>query len=164
MIRSLISQLYCRWQDTRKHLDSLFSSCNDGSRQPTYELLWKTLLHMIGQAKEVWIVLDALDKCSTKRDPPAEGLLSWMKDLLNSEQRNAHRLMTGWPEEDIKLELSELLHYGNVVPILADNVTDDIRAYVHTRVREDSGLKRWQKRPNVQEEIENRLLKNANAM
>src|SRR5947199_1470177 len=109
MIRSLIIQLSCKNEDTWKELDSLFSSCEGGRRQPSYDSLYKVLLHMIDQVKEVWILLDALDECNTKGDkaPRSEKLLSWMKDLLNSEQRNVHLLVTSRPEQDIKSVISE---------------------------------------------------------
>ena len=44
MVRSLISQLYYKCEDTWKQLDSLFSSYIDGRRQLSCELLYKVLL------------------------------------------------------------------------------------------------------------------------
>ena len=101
MVRSLISQLYYKRRETWNQLGSLFSSCQDGHRQATCESLCKALLHMIEQVKEVWLVLDALDECSTRRGPSTEGLLSWIREVLNSEQRNVHLLVTSRPEQDI---------------------------------------------------------------
>lgn len=119
---------------------------------------------MIEQAKEVWIVLDALDECRTRRGSPTEGLLLWIADLLKLKQRNVHFLATSRPEQDIKSEISEWVQDDNVVPIQSDLITNDIRAYVHTRVREDNGLKRWRSSPDVQGEIETRLVQKANGM
>ncbi|KAI9772612.1 MAG: hypothetical protein M1839_002425 [Geoglossum umbratile] len=76
MLRSLVTQLPCKFEHNWKQLDSLFSSCNDGCRQPTRESLCKIILNMVEQVKEVWIVLDALDECSTRAGLPTEGLLS----------------------------------------------------------------------------------------
>jgi len=164
MVRSLISQLCYRYDDVWKQLDSLFSSCQDGRRQPTCESLCMVLLHTIEQIKEVWIILDALDECRTRKGPPAEGLLSWIKDLLGSEQRNVHLLMTSRPEQDIKSGLSEFVYDDNTVPIQSDLITNDIRAYVRKRVREDEGFKRWQGRLDVQDEIKTRLMEKADGM
>lgn len=119
---------------------------------------------MIEYSKEVWIVLDALDECRTRRGPPTEGLLSWIRDLLNSKERNIHLLVTSRLEQDIKSELSKWAHDNDVVPIQGDSVTNDIRAYVHTKVRNSEGLKRWQSRPNVQQDIETKLMEKANGM
>ncbi|OKL57360.1 hypothetical protein UA08_07438 [Talaromyces atroroseus] len=163
MLRSLINQLCCKCEDTWKPLDLLFSSHQDGRVHPSYESLRKVLLEVIGQVEQVWIVLDAVDECSTRSGPPTEGLLSWMRDLT-SQQKNVHLLVTSRPEQDIKSEIVEWASLDNIVPIRGDGIDDDIRAYVHTRVREDKGLKRWRTQPDVQEEIEHRLMEKADGM
>ena len=119
---------------------------------------------MIEQVKEVWIVLDALDECTSRKGAPTEGLLSWIRDLVNSEQRNVHLLVTSRPEHDIKSRVSEFADKDGMIPIQSDLITDDIHAYVRTRVRQDEGLKRWQSQPEVQNEIESRLMEKANGM
>ncbi|OCK92748.1 uncharacterized protein K441DRAFT_678587 [Cenococcum geophilum 1.58] len=116
------------------------------------------------QAKGVWIVLDALDECRTRKGLPAEGLLLWTKELLNSEQRNVHLLVTSRQEQDITSGVTELAYIDDIVPIESDLITDDIRAYVRTRVSEDEGFKRWRARPDVQEEIETQLIEKADGM
>jgi len=117
MIRALISQLYYKHIETSQPLDTLFSSCEDGRRQPTCRLLCEAFLHMIEQVKEVWLVLDALDECYTRKGPPTEGLLSWIREVLNSEQRNVHLLMISRPEQDIESEIMEFTYIDDVVPI-----------------------------------------------
>jgi hypothetical protein len=119
---------------------------------------------MIEQVEEVWVVLDALDECRTRKGPPTDGLLSWMRDLLNSEERNVHLLVTSRPEQDIESELRNWTYNGDVVPIEGENVTNDIRAYVHVRVRDSEGFKRWKSRPKVQQEIETKLMEKASGM
>ena len=164
MVRSLISQLYFKREDTQHLLDSLFASCEDGRRQPIVNSICQLFLHMLEQVKEVWIVLDALDECRTRKGPPIEGLLSWIRDLLNSEQRNVHLLVTSRPEQDIKLGLSDLAYTESIVPIQSDLISDDICGYIRARVREGDDLKRWRSFPDVQDEIETRLMQKANGM
>jgi len=164
MIRSLINQLYYRCIDASKELDSFFSSCEDGRRQPTCESLCNVLSHMIERAKEVWIVLDALDECRTRKGPPTKGLLSWMRDFVKSQLRNAHLLVTSRPEQDIESEVTEWAHDDDMMPVQSDLIANDIRAYIHTRVREDNGLKRWRNQPDVQIEIESRLMEKVDGM
>jgi hypothetical protein len=164
MIRSLISQLYHKYPETTQELDTLFSSCENGRQQPTSALLYKVLLHMIEQVNEVWLVLDALDECRTRKGPSTEGLLSWIREVLDSSQRNVHLLVTSRPEQDIKSGIMEFAHSDDIVPIQSSLITDDIRAYVHTRVREDNSLKRWRSHPEVQSEIETRLMEKADGM
>jgi hypothetical protein len=119
---------------------------------------------MIEQVKEVWVVVDALDECSTRKGRPTEGLLLWIRDLLNVGQRNSHLLVTSRPEQDIKSGLSGLAYDEDIVPIQSDLISDDIRRYIHTRVREGDDLKRWRDRPDIQDEIETRLIQKANGM
>ncbi|KAH8727996.1 ankyrin repeat-containing domain protein [Phaeosphaeriaceae sp. PMI808] len=164
MVRSLVSQLYYKHEQTAQQLDSLFSSCGNGRRQPTSESLGKVLLHNIEQVKEVWIVLDALDECRTRKGPPTEGLLSWIREVLHSEQRNVHLLVTSRLEQDIESGVMEFALNDDIVPIQSSVITDDIRAYVKTRVREDNPLKRWRNRPDVQQEIETRLMEKVGGM
>jgi hypothetical protein len=164
MIRALISQLYYKRIETSQQLDTLFSSCGDGRRQPTCRLLCEAFLHMIEQVKEVWLVLDALDECRTRKGPSTEGLLSWIREVLNSERGNVHLLVTSRPEQDIESEIMEFAHIDDVVPIQSSLITNDIRAYVRTRVREDNGLKRWRSQPEVQNEIETRLMEKTDGM
>jgi Cdc6-like AAA superfamily ATPase len=165
VIRSLISQLYHKRKATQKLLDSLFSTCDDGRRQPTCELLCKVFLQMINQAQEIYIVLDALDECRTRKGPLSEGLLAWTQSLLELGQGNVHLLVTSRPEHDIELVLRNLAEREeDIVPLQSNVVDDDIRSYVHTRVRQGNGLKRWQSQPDVLDEIETQLMKKAKGM
>jgi Cdc6-like AAA superfamily ATPase len=165
VIRSLISQLYHKRKDTQKLLDSLFSTCDDGRRQPTCESLCKVFLQMINQAQEIYIVLDALDECRTRKGPLLEGLLAWIRSLSDLEQRNVHLLVTSRPEHDIELVLRKLAQSDkDIVPIQSDLIEDDIRSYVHTRVKTSDGLKRWRSRTDVLDEIQRVLIEKAKGM
>jgi hypothetical protein len=165
VIQSLISQLYHKRKDTQNLLDSLFSSCDNGRRQPTCESLCKVFLQMINQAQKIYIVLDALDECSTRKGPSSEGLLLWIQSLLEQKQGNVCLLMTSRPEHDIELVLRNLAQSEeDIVPLQSNVVDNDIRSYVHTRVREGNGLKRWQSQPDVLNEIETQLMEKANGM
>jgi hypothetical protein len=120
---------------------------------------------MTQQIDEVWIVLDALDECRTRSGTLTEGgLLSWLKGLLSSELRNFHILLTSRQEGDIESALEECALAEDMIPIQSSLVTNDIRAYVRTRVREDDSLRRWRSRADVQEEIEARIMEKADGM
>jgi Cdc6-like AAA superfamily ATPase len=165
VIRSLISQLYDKRKDTQKLLDSLFSSCDNRRRQPTSESLCKVFLQMINQAQETYIVLDALDECRTRKGPLSEVLLAWIQSLLDHKQGNVHLLVTSRPEHDIELVLRKLAQSKeDIVQIQSDLIKDDIRSYVHTRVRTGDGLKRWRLRPDVLDEIQRVLMEKAQGM
>jgi hypothetical protein len=165
VIRSLISQLYHKRKNTQKLLDSLFSSCDNGRSQPTCESLCKVFFQMMNQAKEIYIVLDALDECRARKGPLSEGLLAWIQSLLDLEQGNVHLLVTSRPEHDIELVLRKLAeNEEDIVPIQSDLIGDDIRSYIDTRVRTGDGLERWQSRPDVLNEIQSVLTEKAQGM
>ena len=161
MARSLISQLYYRSDVTQKLLESLFSSREAGRHQPEPKQLYEVFLQMIEHAKEVWIVLDALEECRTRNE--RYRLLGWLRDLSNSKQRNVHLLVTSRSEQDIQSAISEFACDDQIIPMRSELISDDIRAYVHTRVREN-GLKRWRSKPEIQNEIVTELTEKANGM
>jgi hypothetical protein len=161
MVRSLNKQLYETEESTRRHLDSLFTSCRDGNIQPRMEELSQCILHMIQQTDEVWIVLDALDECNTRNGSLTQGLLSWVEELRTPESK-VHLLVTSRPEEDIRAGISKCARANEMIRIKTEAITGDIRAYVHTRVGER--LDRWRTRPEVQDEIETRLMEKSNGM
>lgn len=119
---------------------------------------------MVQQAGEIWIVLDALDECLTQKGNPDEGLLSWIESIRISQQINVHIHATSRPEQDIQLAIERWAHKQDIIPIQSDLVAEDIRAYVHARVRQYEGLSRWKSRPDVQDEIESTLTQKAHGM
>ena len=71
--------------------------------------------------------------------------------------------MTSRQEQDIESDIGEWARDEDVVRIESSLITNDIRAYVRTRVRQRE-LKRWRSQPEVQSEIENRLMEKADGM
>jgi SpoVK/Ycf46/Vps4 family AAA+-type ATPase len=161
MIRSLISQLYNRSDITRTLIDSL---CGDGRQQPSSESLCKIFLQLVKQVDRAWIILDALDECKTRKGNQTEGLLSWIRGLLDSELKNVHLLVTSRLERDIQMALEVRMCKECIISIQSNLVTDDIRAYIYAKVRKEDGLQRWRGLPEVQNEIENQLVAKANGM
>lgn len=77
---------------------------------------------------------------------------------------NCHILVTSRPEQDIESAVKHHIHEQDIIPIQSDLIEEDIRNYVHVRVRKDERLNRWHSRPDIQTEIETTLLKKANGM
>lgn len=163
VVLSLIFQLYSKCKDTQGLLESFISACEVTQKTPTPAKLCEVFFQMIAQTKEVYIILDALDECVTRKGP--EGLLSWIQRLLRWKEKNVHLLVTSRPEHDIVLELRNLTQGDeNMVNLKSDLINNDIRSYIHNRVREDNGLTRWKSRPDVLDEVEMRLMEKANGM
>ncbi|KAH8678369.1 ankyrin repeat protein [Xylariales sp. PMI_506] len=163
LVCSLLDQLYRKKENARKDLDSLYSSCEKGRRRPSIESLCATLSNMIQQAGEVWIVLDALDECQTRKEYLAGGILSWLQSLRDSHL-NVHLLVTSRPEQDIQKTIEKWARKEDIIPLRDGLIGDDIRAYIKARVRNSEGLGRWKTRPDIQEKIEATLIEKAKGM
>lgn len=105
-----------------------------------------------------------MHECRTKKGPSTEGLLSWIREVLNRGHTNVHLLVTSRPVQNIESALIEFAHHDDIMHIQDSLITDDIRAYVRKKVREDDGFKRWRSKREVQNEIETRLMKKADGM
>ncbi|KAF2137370.1 uncharacterized protein K452DRAFT_278598 [Aplosporella prunicola CBS 121167] len=162
VIRVLSSQLYMNFGASRESMNSLYTSCGNGRQQPSIEALQKVFQDMVEQVGEVWIILDALDEC--QEPSQIELLLSWVENL-QSQKTNIHFLITSRQEQDIKSTLAKWDHeQKQTISIQSDLVEEDIRKYIHMRVRGSEGPERWQRRPDIQDEIEDTLTKKANGM
>jgi hypothetical protein len=159
MIRSLITQLSFRCKGTSRDLQSLFSFCRDGDQPPPFEELLATLQKMIREFKGINIILDALDECKDR-----EKLLEDVETIAGWEFENLHILVTSRREKDIEESLDSLVDGTKKICIQSALVNDDIHAYVHKRLRTDQKLKRRQNRPEVQQEIETKLMSKADGM
>ena len=157
MIRSLICQLskYC----AIAVLKDLYSSCSDGTREPTEELLLNTLRQMINFLGDTYIILDALDECEDRHE-----ILTVVGQIVSWEIANLHMLVTSRREREIDEVLTSFSHSRNRINIQSTLVNKDIRTYVHDRLQDDSKLKRWQRVPKVQLEIEDTLMRKADGM
>jgi hypothetical protein len=66
MPRSLVGQLSQRAADVPASLDALFSSCEDGKRQPSLDALLRVAHQTMQWLPQVYVILDALDKCAQR--------------------------------------------------------------------------------------------------
>ena len=159
MIRSLILQLSSQFGSTPQSLKALHLSCMNGERQPTRGMLLATLHQMMESFEETFIILDALDECSERQE-----LLEDIEEFNHWTDVNLHILSTSRREKDIEERIEPLAHDKGRKHIDSMHVNEDIRAYVHEKLQTDLKLKRWHKKPEVQQEIENALMDKADGM
>ena len=159
MLRSLVNQLYQKQPDARGPLDQLWESARGNSQHLSKKSLRDVLLAMISKARDVSIVLDALDESTTRGD-----LLAWLSDFLGAETCACRVLVTARREEDIETALQCWMHSEDSISIQQDDVNEDIRSYVIHTVWNSKELERWRKMPEVQDEIETGLVKKADGM
>ncbi|KAI0410715.1 ankyrin repeat-containing domain protein [Xylaria grammica] len=159
-LRSLASQLFFQNEDTRECLRSLYSTCKDGQDQPSTHELANTLQSMIKRAGEIWIVLDALDECSKREESSDGGLSTWIKRCRDPEF-NIHTLVTSRPEQHITSTLRKWIQKAEIIPLQSNLVSDDIRAYIQTKIRQ---LSRWDDQLDIREKVEADLIDKAGGM
>lgn len=156
MIRSLVMQLSADSTTLPRPLGLLYTSCIQGQRQPTAEALLKTLRELVEDHQNVFLMIDALDKCNERDE-----LLSTL-NLIAGWRLGIHILVTSRREADIVETLSQI--GPNNVSIQSALVNADIRAYVQERLNNDPKLRRWKKNELIRDEIETTLMKKAGGM
>ena len=159
MIRSLIQQLYSQYASTSHAVESIYSSCANGDRQPTCDALLTCLRGMMGDLDETYIIIDALDECVEIQE-----VITDLEELTAHKDANLHILTTSRREKDIEGSLDLLDLEVEKVFVQGTRVNSDIRVYIQNRLTVDRALRRWQKRPDIQQEIEDSLMGKANGM
>jgi hypothetical protein len=159
MIRSLVSQLSQQCVKIPSILETLYSSCENGQRQPSLYTLLDVLQEMIHQFPQVYIVLDALDECTNRNE-----LMSILESIAGFQLNGLHLLVTSRKERDIESSLEGFVEDSNIICLQSKLVDEDICRYVHQRLAADKNLKKWQKDPDIVCEIETALMKGAHGM
>ncbi|KAH9178014.1 hypothetical protein EDB89DRAFT_2239731 [Lactarius sanguifluus] len=142
---SLLVQLSSQSEQFYDVLLELYSSHEDGSKQPTDNSLLRCLKHMlvIGQVP-IYLIMDALDECPNDSGipTPREMVLELVKELVELRRPNLRLCLTSRPEFDIRTTLDPLatqqlsLHDES-------GQKQDIVDYVTSVVRSDKKMKRW---------------------
>ena len=159
MMRSLLNQLCMHCASVPPVLEALYTSCMDGGRKPTFEALLKSLHQLAATFRKTFLILDALDECIARPE-----LLASIEVLVGWEDTNLRVLVTSRREKDIEDSMLHLSKAEDRVCIQSTLIDADIRAYVHDQVQTNKRLKRWQKEPKVQMEIEDTLMSKVDGM
>jgi hypothetical protein len=158
MLRSLISQLSTQTAGTSLALKSLFSSYDNGRQLPRVSELLDTLRLMVGEFKETFVILDALDECEDKQE------LSKSLEEMKGWNRRLHILITSRTGTDIDRLFAPTVNGRETFCIDSAQIKDDIRTYIRSRLKKNRNLERWKTLPQVQLEIETTLSAKANGM
>jgi hypothetical protein len=140
MIRSLICELAQQCVKIPTSLEHLFSSCENGQRQPPLDSLLEVLHHTILEFPQSYIVLDALDECIDCAELTAilERIAGWKLDKL-------HLLVTSRTTHDIRRSLESIVDTQHNICLQKELVDRDILAYVRQTLSNDMSLSKWQK-------------------
>ncbi|KAG9849172.1 Pfs, NACHT and ankyrin domain protein, partial [Aureobasidium melanogenum] len=153
MLRSLIFQLVGWNQSTKAHLLKLFGDSHNGHEQPQTKQLEEIFNRMVGELRDVIVVLDALDESKERHD-----LLRW---ITSSSNQTCRFVLTSRSERDIEKRFASWLSPNCTITLDSDLVGDDINAYIHYRLKEEEHLSRWR---SMHGEIVNTLVGKAAGM
>ncbi len=160
MVRSMASQLLMhQGSSDSRELQSLYSSCLFGERQPTCDALLVTLRQMMSAFKEIFIIVDALDECTERPE-----LLAVIEEIFEWNETNMHILTSSRRERAIEASMELMTAEEERINLLSTLVNPDIRTYIRHRLQSDQKLKRWRKDPSIQLEVESVLMSKADGM
>ncbi|KAK1983358.1 hypothetical protein LZ30DRAFT_748709 [Colletotrichum cereale] len=159
MFRSIAFQMYAKRIESRKELDSLFASHDNGRRQPTTEVLFQRLQAMMQAQARLCIVLDSLDECIKKSD-----LLKWIGRLISSPKLpNVQLLATGRPEKEFMRAFSSWVG-DSCLPLDLDSMNTDIQSYIRSRLTTSKEFSKWASTPHILQQIQEEIGAKAQGM
>jgi hypothetical protein len=155
LIRSLIAQFAAPYGGIPTTLAKLYQTCHDGRSQPSVQSLQSVLFTILETFDDIYIVLDALDECTERKD-----LLKWIKQMTSWKRSKLHLLTTSRPEEDIAKNLRLL--DPDYVDIKQDLITHDVKRYIDCILDSEDAFDRWN--DEIKANIKSKLLESAGGM
>lgn len=156
LISSLIDQLASRCSDMPTALERLYAIHRNGMERPNLRNLVAALEEMIMNITcRVYIVIDALDECSERKN-----LMTLIEQMTKWNLGNLHMLFTSRKEEDLNRVLLPLSVEVNLESSL--HVHGDIAFHVRTVLQNDPDFSKWQ--PPQKLAIETRLTEGAHGV
>jgi hypothetical protein len=159
MLRSLLCQLLQRSCMIPKGVNALFSSSDNGQRQPPLHALLEVTPQVMQQFTHIYIVLDALDECTQRLE-----LMTMLETIAGWQLNNVHLLMTSRKEQDIEGSLESYVKEEHTICLQRDLVDKDIQRYVQQRLSDDGTVAKWNKDAAIRQEIEAALMNGARGM
>jgi hypothetical protein len=157
LVRSLVWQLSEQGQQMPEALDALYNQCGSGVRQPTVESLNSTLLLVLRQFHDVYLIVDALDECTDRSN-----LLDWIKEIMRWKVGRLHVFATSREDVDIKNRLKTLSPVS--ICLGGDFVNADIATYLDGMLLPDPERKTWRDDADTCNEVKTSLTKGSQGM
>ena len=146
LLSSLLIQLCLESDKYSEIISSLYSTHGNGSRQPSEDVLLKSLKDMLKFPRqgELFIVVDALDECPdfSGYPTPREQVLAILRELVELNLPHVHFCFTSRPEVDIRDVLEDLAAH-NVSLHEQAGQSQDIFDYIKSVVFSDPKMRRW---------------------
>jgi hypothetical protein len=126
------------------HLPRAFRDLYKEKRSERYleiEDLNTTLLDILAESKETYIIIDALDECPEEKD--RDEVIKFLAKLSRDASNSTHILITSRREEDIESAIKETFGKECIVPIQTWQVNDDVRIHLEKCMAKDPPFKTW---------------------
>ncbi|KAK3619913.1 hypothetical protein LTR22_025799 [Elasticomyces elasticus] len=159
MVKSLLSQFLNSCTHLPDAVRVLHATCEKGRREASEQQLLQALKDTIRLLPAPFVVLDALDECSSWN-----GLFDVIVEMQSWDKYTLRVLLTSRKEVDVEVALEHIVPVDNRTCLESHLVDKDIRTYVQERLAKDKSFKRWQKDSEIQKEIGRTLGRNANGM
>jgi hypothetical protein len=130
LVRSLLSQLLCHLSHIPASISDLYDLHLKGAHRPSVQDLARTLVAVVGELKEVWIVVDALDECREWNK-----LWRLLATIVQNELASLRLLLTSRPERQIEDAMNSL--HITSISLNGDPLDDDIQNFVLETLRDD---------------------------
>jgi hypothetical protein len=141
----MIAQLSMQSTNTPEALNMIYCHCQEGQQQPTIADLVLTFQHMLRYFYQMFIILNALDECTERKE-----LLQLIKNFVGWKLEKLHILITNRKEQDIEKWLEPLVNDQEKICIQSALVNEDICTYIHERLQTDQSLQMWQNKLEAQ--------------
>jgi hypothetical protein len=144
LLSSVLFQLCDQSDSYYNLLSGFYSRHSNGAQTASNDELVQCLnelLRLPGQAP-VFLILDALDECSSSIPSPREKVLMLVEQLIKSQLPNLRICVTSRPEADIKVVLEPLTPHSVSIHD-ARGQMEDIENYIKSVVNTDPKNRRW---------------------
>jgi hypothetical protein len=138
-------------------IGALYNQCGPGVWQPSVESLQNTLLLVLRQFHCAYLVIDALDECTDRRE-----LMDWIKEIMCCKVGGLRIFATSREEVDIKNGLMKLSPVS--ICLGGDSVNTDIATYLDSMLLPDPERKTWRDDADTRNEVKMSLTKGSQGM
>ena len=156
----MLVQLSSKSSSFPEEIQKLHDQCEDKKQHATVSGLTEAFISILERLQPAYIVLDALDECSTIHSPEREAMLKLLKRLRAEKLYHVNILILSRKELDIEDGLKHV--QTKTLCIQNSAVDNDIRVHVRRLLADDSRLRKWS--PTIKTEIETSLIAGAHGM
>lgn len=121
LLRSLLAQLYSNFEYSREDINLLYQEYGKRGSMASTDDLSSTFMTVLRKAPTHYLVLDAMDESTTRRD-----LLNWMKATRASVVDHLLIVATSRSEHDLETGIRNFVDEENFIPLQQASMDPDI--------------------------------------